>query len=104
MMIKDANAVPLDQALPVLFSALPLEKDYAEWTPILLCMIQLIQTNNPAAMQHVDTILQLFRHVLSSDEDMLGGQLRGQLVAFVSQLHSQAPEKISANGLDAFLV
>lgn len=104
MMIKDANAVPLDQALPVLFSALPLEKDYAEWTPILLCMIQLIQTNNPVAMQHVDTILQLFRHVLSSDEDMLGGQLRGQLVAFVSQLHSQAPEKISANGLDAFLV
>lgn len=104
MIIKDANALPMDQVLPVLFSALPLERDYVEWTPVLLCMIKLIQTNNAAAMQHLDTILQLFRHVLSDEEDVLGGQLRGQVVAFVSQLHAQAPEKVRANGLDAFLV
>ena len=55
-------------------------------------------------MQHLDTILQLFRHVLSNEEDVLGGQLRGQLVSFVSQLHTQVPDKTRAYGLDAFLV
>ena len=104
MIMKNASAMPLDQALPILFASLPLENDYAEWAPVLLCLIQLIQTNNPVGMQHLDTILQLFRHVLSNEEDVLGGQLRGQLVSFVSQLHTQVPDKTRAYGLDAFLV
>ena len=104
MIMKNASAMPLDQALPILFASLPLENDYAEWAPVLLCLIQLIQTNNPVGMQHLDTILQLFRHVLNNEEDVLGGQLRGQLVSFVSQLHTQVPDKTRAYGLDAFLV
>lgn len=104
MIMKNPDAVPLDQALPILFSSLPLENDHAEWTPVLLCLIQLVQANNAVGVQHLDTILQLFAHVLGSDEDVLGGQLRGQVVAFVSQLNTQAPEKVQAAGLQSYLV
>lgn len=104
MIMKKPDGVPLDQALPVLFSSLPLENDHAEWTPVLLCLIQLVRANHPAGMQHLDTILQLFGHVLGRSEDVLGGQLRGQVVAFISQLHTQAPDKVREYGLEAYLV
>ena len=104
MIMKKPEAVPLDQALPILFSSLPLDNDYAEWTPVLLCLVQLIQTNNAHGLHYLDTILQLFQHVLGAEEDMLGGKLRGQLVAFLSQLNTQAPDKIAAYGLNAYLV
>ena len=104
MIAKKPDVVPLDQALPILFSSLPLDNDYAEWTPVLLCLVQLVQTNNAHGLQYFDTILQLFHHVLSSEEDVLGGKLRGQLVAFLSQLNTQAPDKIAQYGLNAYLV
>lgn len=104
MIIKNADAVPLDQGLPILFSSLPLANDYAEWTPVLLCLVHLVQGNNVVAMQHLDTILQLFKHVLSDDAEILGGILRGQLVAFISQLNTQIPDKVRAYGLEAYLV
>jgi len=104
MILKSPEAVPLDQGLPILFGALPLENDYAEWVPVLLCLVQLVQAQNAAAVQHLDTILQLFHHVLATDEDMLGGPLRGQIVAFVSQLNTQVPDKVRAAGLAGFLV
>lgn len=104
MIMKKPDAVPLDQALPILFSSLPLDNDLAEWTPVLLCLVQLVQTNNTVGMQYLDTILQLFHHVLSSEEDVLGGQLRGQLCAFLAQLNTQAPEKVAQYGLNQYLV
>ncbi|PKI83879.1 hypothetical protein MVES1_002369 [Malassezia vespertilionis] len=105
MIIKNAEAMPLDQALPVLFSCLPLDNDYAEWAPILFCLIHLIQADNSVALQYFDTIMQLFRHVLASEEDVLGGMLRGQLCAFLAQLKStQYAGKVAQHDLDAFLV
>lgn len=104
MIMKSPEAVPLDQALPILFSSLPLENDLAEWTPVLLCLVQLVQANQAQGLQYLDTILQLFHHVLSSEDDVLGGKLRGQLVSFISQLHTQAPEKVAQYGLEAYLV
>lgn len=104
MIIKKPDAIPLDQALPILFSALPLQKDMAEWSPVLHCMMSLIQSNNAVATQNIDTILQLFAHVLASDEDNLGGLLRGQVCGFISQLNSQIPDKVQAAGLQQYLV
>ena len=104
LILKNADAVPLEQGLPILFSSLPLANDFAEWTPVLLSLVHLLQSNNGVAMQHLDTILQLFHHVLASDADELGGVLRGQLCAFVSQLNTQIPDKIHAYGLEAYLV
>ncbi|PWN53172.1 ARM repeat-containing protein [Violaceomyces palustris] len=104
MIIKKADALPLEQALPILFSSLPLEKDMVEWSPVLHCLMGLIQANNQVATQHIDTILQLFAHVLGTNEETLGGLLRGQCVGFISQLNSQIPDKVSAAGLQQYLV
>ncbi|WFC99325.1 hypothetical protein MYAM1_002069 [Malassezia yamatoensis] len=104
MISKNTDALPLDQALPVLFTSLPLHNDYAEWSPVLMCLMKLIQTNHPQGHAYLDTILQLFHHVLSSEQEVLGGKLRGDLVGFLSQLNTQAPEKVAEFGLTSYLV
>lgn len=104
MIMKNPDAVPLDQALPILFSSLPLENDPAEWTPVLLCLIQLVQANSAVGMQHLDTILQLFAHVLGSEDEALSAPLRGQVMGFISQLNTQVPDKVRAAGLSNYLV
>lgn len=98
------EAVPLDQVLPVIFSCLPLRKDFAEWAPVLHALISLVQANNGVAISHLDTILQLFSHVLGQGDDVLGSQLRGQCVGFVSALNVRVPDKIQAAGLQQHLV
>ena len=107
--MKKPEAVQLEQTLPMLFGALPLLQDMAEWAPVMQCCILLINSQNPVAMQNLDTMMQLFAHVLATgqaegSEDVLGGELRGQCVAFVSHLNTQFPEKITQAGLQAYLV
>ncbi len=109
LVLKKPEAVPLEQVLPLLFGALPLLEDVAEWAPVMQCCISLLHSQNPVAMQNIDTMLQLFSHVLSTgqtpdSEDVLGSELRGQCVAFISQLNTQVPEKIQAAGLQVYLV
>lgn len=105
LIIKNQAAVPLEQALPVLMDALPLKKDAAEWSPVLVALMGLIQGNNGQALHYIDTILVIMRHALQADgEDAIGSLLRGQVVAFVSAIHATAPEKVVAAGLQPFLV
>lgn len=106
MIIKSQASVPLEQVVPVLLSALPLKRDMAEWSPVLLAFIGLVQSNNAVALQHIDQILTIIRASLQNDggEDALGSVLRGQVVSFVSAINSSAPEKVAAAGLQAFLV
>lgn len=106
MIIKSQNAVPLEQVVPILLAALPLKRDMAEWSPVLLAFIGLIQSNNSVALQHIDQILSIIRSSLQNEggEDALGSVLRGQVVAFVSAINSSAPEKVAAAGLQPFLV
>ena len=99
------ESMPLDQVLPVIFGCLPLRKDMAEWSPVLRALMSLVQANNQVAASHIDTILQLFAHVLGNeDEEILGAQLRGQCVGFLSALNQSIPEKIQQNGLQQYLV
>ncbi|CEH17574.1 arm repeat-containing protein [Ceraceosorus bombacis] len=104
MIIRKPDAVPLDQALPILFSSMPLKEDMAEWTPVFKMLITLLQANNPVAMQHIDTILGLFAHTLGDASEPLDPQLRGTVVAFVSSLNASVPDKVAAAGLTQFLV
>jgi hypothetical protein len=104
MILRKQDAVPLEQALPILLSSMPLKRDFAEWTPVLQCFMTLLQANHGAAMTHVDAILQLFAHVLADADEPLDAKTRGQLVGFVSSLNAQAPEKIQAAGLQPYLV
>ncbi|KAE8212878.1 hypothetical protein CF327_g3531 [Tilletia walkeri] len=104
MILKRPDQVPIEQALPILFAAMPLEEDHAEWAPVLTALISLVQGNNAVALSHLDTILQLFAHVLGSKEDLISAELRGQCVGFVSAIAAQAPEKVEAAGLKSYLV
>ena len=108
LIIKKPEGIPLEQALPTLFSALPLLDDMAEWAPVMQMCISLLNAQNPVAMQNVDTMLQLFAHVLATGqgdtEDVLGSTLRGQCVAFISHLNTSIPDKIQAAGLTQYLV
>lgn len=102
---KKPDGLPLDQVLPVIFGCLPLKKDMAEWAPVLHALMSLVQSNNAVATAHIDTILQLFAHVLGQPEgEALDSQLRGQCVSFISALNSSAPEKVQAAGLSQYLV
>ncbi|CAO1638647.1 unnamed protein product [Sympodiomycopsis kandeliae] len=102
---KKPDGLPLDQVLPVIFGCLPLKKDMAEWAPVLQALMTLVQSNNSVATSNIDTILQLFAHVLGQDGgELLDGQLRGQCVGFISALNSSIPEKIQQAGLSQYLV
>lgn len=46
LILAHPNAVPLDQVLPVFFTALPLKADFAENEPVFACLFQLFQSNN----------------------------------------------------------
>ncbi|KAL9938395.1 hypothetical protein V8E36_003018 [Tilletia maclaganii] len=104
MILKRPDQVPIDQALPILFNALPLQEDHAEWAPVLTALISLVQGNNEVALSHLDTILQLFAHVLGSKEELISPELRGQCVGFVSAIAGQVPDKVEAAGLKPYLV
>lgn len=105
MIVKSQAAVPLDQALPVLIGALPLKKDAAEWSPVLVALMGLVQSNNAEALQHIDAILAIMRRALEIEgDDAIGSMLRGQVVAFASAINASAPEKVAAAGLQPYLV
>lgn len=102
--MKQAS-VPLEQALPVLLGALPLKKDMAEWSPVLKTLMGLLQANEPISVARIDTILQVMAAALQLEgEETLGSVLRGQLVSFISAINVTAPEKVSAAGLQPYLV
>lgn len=105
MISRSQTAVPLDQALPVLVGALPLQKDMAEWSPVLKTLMGLLQANEANAVSRIDDILRIMAAALRLEgEDSLGSILRGQVVSFVSAINASAPEKVSAAGLQAYLV
>lgn len=46
LMLVHPDAMPMEQVLPVLFSALPLKADYEENGPVFECLFQLFHSNN----------------------------------------------------------
>ncbi|KAJ2999101.1 hypothetical protein HDV02_003631 [Globomyces sp. JEL0801] len=56
MILKQPTLVPLDQALPVILSALPLTKDYAENRPIFKCLVQLLNDRNAIALKSLQAL------------------------------------------------
>ncbi|TFY80970.1 hypothetical protein EWM64_g3040 [Hericium alpestre] len=102
--IRNTAAVPLDQVLPVLFSALPLKNDFLENRPIFRAIFHLFRTNPQVLLPYVDTLLPVFAHVLDpSGPDQLGDDLRAELIQLVGALNAENPAKIQAAGLAPFV-
>ncbi|KAL7280928.1 hypothetical protein ACG7TL_005876 [Trametes sanguinea] len=104
MIAKNTAAVPLDQVLPVFIDALPLRNDYLENRPVFRAIFHLFKTQPAVLAPHLDKLLQVFAFVLDpSGPDMIGDEIRAELIGLVALLHREEPAKVAAAGLTAFV-
>ena len=105
LIYKNTAAVPLDQVLPVLLSAVPLTQDYLENRPLFRAIFHLFSTQPQILHPHLDRLLQLFAHVLEPmAPDQIGDEIRADLIKLVTALNAEEPAKVQAAGLAAFVV
>ncbi|GAA97754.1 uncharacterized protein L969DRAFT_277116 [Mixia osmundae IAM 14324] len=106
LILKNAAALPMDQVLPVLFSAMPLREDFRENEKLFEAFQMLVQTQNPALTPHISQLLQIISQVLSAqetaseDEKPLTQEGYTRVVEIVRRLPAQQAQ---AAGLGALL-
>lgn len=107
MIVRSPNVVPLDQVLPILFSALPLRNDFLENRPVFRCLFYLFRERSAVVLPYIDSLLPVFAHVLdpsqAKGEDQLGDEARAELLNLVTALNRDAPAKIQAAGLAPYV-
>jgi len=104
LIIRNTAAVPLDQVLPVLIEALPLQNDYLENRPVFRALFQLFRGYPQTLYPYMDRLLQVFAHVLDpSGPDQVGDETRAQLIALIGALNQEDPAKVQAAGLGPFV-
>jgi importin-4 len=102
--LKNTSAVPLDQVLPVLLSALPLQNDFLENRPIFQAIFYLFRTNPQSLHPHIDKLLPVFAHVLDpSGADQISSEIRSELIELIRALAAENPGRVQAVGLSAFV-
>ncbi|GMM33588.1 Kap123 protein [Saccharomycopsis crataegensis] len=69
MALKNPNAVPLNQIVPVLLGHLPLVNGFEENTPIFNLLIQLYQSNAALITPYNAQVLEIFKQVFKKDEE-----------------------------------
>ncbi|GAA5927116.1 uncharacterized protein JCM15063_000459 [Sporobolomyces koalae] len=68
MMLKNQQAVPLDQVLPLFLGSLPLRRDYAESEMVFNVLLTLLQQQNATVLASLDHVLAVFAAALKSTE------------------------------------
>ena len=97
-------AVPLDQVLPVFFDALQLRNGYLENRPVFRAIFHLFKTQPAVLHPHLDKLLHVFAFVLDpTGPDMVGDEVRVELISLVGMLNREEPAKVQAAGLTAFV-
>ncbi|THH27563.1 hypothetical protein EUX98_g6632 [Antrodiella citrinella] len=101
---RNVGAVPLDQVLPVLFGAMPLKNDYLENRPAFGAIFLLFNTQPQVLGPYLDRLLQIFAFVLDpSGPDMIGDEIRAQLISLIGVLNGANPAQVQAAGLGPFV-
>ncbi|KAG8884617.1 hypothetical protein FRB98_002297 [Tulasnella sp. 332] len=96
MILKNSSALPLDQVLPVLYSALPLKNDYLENTPMYRGIFHLFRTNEAMMMNFVDVLVPAFGLVLAPDAgEQLTEEIRAELIQLIHHLKASVPGKVA---------
>ena len=104
MIVKNTAAVPLDQVLPVIFSAVPLTQDHLENRPLFRTIFHLFKTQPQVLHPYLDQVVSLFAYVLDpSAPDQIGDEVRAELIPLLGVLYREVPEKINAAGLTPFV-
>ena len=104
MIYKNMNALPLDQVIPVLIDALPLQEDLLENRPLFRAIFLIFKTQPQVLEPYLDKLLQVFAVVLDPNgPDQVGDEIRAELIQLIGALNTQSPAKVQAAGLTAFL-
>ena len=103
LILKNTNAVPLDQVLPVYFAILPLKNDFLENTPVFKSIFHLFRVSPGAVMPHLDHLVSVFAQVLDPSTEQLSDEIKAELIQLIGALNAENPAKIEASGLRAYL-
>ena len=104
MIYKNMAAVPLQQVLPVLFEAIPLQQDYLENRPLFRAIFELFKQQPQVLQPYLDKLLHVFAFVLDpSGPDMVGDEVRAQLIQVIGHLNASNPAQVQAAGLGPFV-
>lgn len=106
MVRKQPHVLPLNQTLSLVFGALPMLEDIAEWTPVVQMCLSLLAAHDAVAEQHADGMLCVFADVLGlapDDGSPLDDDLQTQIIDVVRSLHTQIPAQVEAAGLEQYL-
>lgn len=100
MITKNASAVPLEQALPLVVNTMPLQFDKLENKPVFNAIFTLFRVKAELLMPHIEHLLQAFAYVLldPEHEDDLLPETKEELQALVAHLKQQMPDKVAAAG------
>lgn len=100
MITKDISAVPLDQAMPLIISVLPLQFDPLENRPVFAALFAVFRQQPQVLMPHIEHLLKAFAYVLldPSHEDDTTDETKAELRALVDHLKSEIPQQVAAAG------
>ncbi|ORX39229.1 armadillo-type protein [Kockovaella imperatae] len=100
MIVKNPNALPLDQVLPVIVSVMPLQFDPLENKAVYAAIFSLFRTRSELLMPHIDHLLKAFAYNLdTAHDDDTTDETKNELRALVEHLRTQVPDKVAQAGL-----
>ncbi|KAJ6088614.1 hypothetical protein N7486_009875 [Penicillium sp. IBT 16267x] len=90
MILRNREAVPTKDVLPVLVNILPLKNDYEENDPLYRMICQLYKWEDATIRELTPRLLPIFQAVLA-DEDQLEEERRAELIELVKWLNQMQP-------------
>lgn len=90
MILRNREAVPTKDVLPVLVNILPLKNDYEENDPLYRMICQLYKWEDATIRELTPRLLPVFQAVLA-DEDQLEDERRAELIELVKWLNQMQP-------------
>jgi hypothetical protein len=107
LILKNQAAIPVEQVLPPLIAALPLQQDFEPYTNLFEVFFRLASENNPTLVAHLDQITAVFAHVLAAQKsakneaaEPLAKETHARLLELVRALPA---DKVQNAGLNQYL-
>lgn len=66
MVLKSAESVPLDHAIPLILDCLPLKNDFEENRPVFKTLVMLLNAGNPLMLKEIGRVISIFAAVLGA--------------------------------------
>lgn len=107
MIMKNRAAVPVEQVLPGVVSALPLTQDFEPYTPLFECFFRLASENDQTLVNSLDALLPVFSKVLQDQtnaKDEISRPLASSTYNRLLELIRALPgDRVQAAGLSQYI-